>query len=116
MVADVATIPARAQGTQETQMNTIAISGNTYPVKDQIKALGGKWDAARKSWMVPADRADAARKLVASAPRQSSYGSYSTIGQRQQYRMSRAGWTGCPCGSIEDRPRDSDCERCQHDY
>ncbi|MCC6314802.1 MAG: hypothetical protein IT337_12410 [Thermomicrobiales bacterium] len=47
---------------------TVAITGNTYPVKDQIKALGGRWDADRKAWMVPDDRADEARKLVAGSP------------------------------------------------
>lgn len=45
-----------------------AITGNTYPVKDQIKALGGKWDADRKAWMVPDDQADAAKALVSGAP------------------------------------------------
>jgi hypothetical protein len=28
-------------------------TGNTYPIRDAIKALGGKWDAARKAWIVP---------------------------------------------------------------
>jgi hypothetical protein len=46
----------------------IAISGNTYPVKDAIKALGGRWKADAKSWMVPDAKADEARKLVAGAP------------------------------------------------
>lgn len=48
--------------------DTVAITGNTYPVKDQIKALGGRWDADRKCWMVSADKANAARSLVAGAP------------------------------------------------
>ena len=47
----------------------VAITGNTFPVKDQIKALGGRWDAERKAWMVPADRAEQARQLVAGAPK-----------------------------------------------
>lgn len=45
----------------------VAITGNTYPVKDQIKALGGKWNNDSKCWMVPADKADEARKLVAGS-------------------------------------------------
>lgn len=44
------------------------INGNTYPVKDKLRAIGGKWDAARKCWLVPDNRADEARKLVANAP------------------------------------------------
>lgn len=43
------------------------ITGNTYPVKDQIKMLGGRWNADAKAWMVPDDRAEEARQIVASA-------------------------------------------------
>ena len=28
-------------------------TGNTYPIRDAIKSLGGRWDAASKSWIVP---------------------------------------------------------------
>jgi hypothetical protein len=53
-------------------METVLVTGNTYPVKDQIKALGAKWDAAAKGWRVPADKADAARALVGgTAPKPS---------------------------------------------
>lgn len=44
------------------------ITGNTYPVKDAIKALGGKWNADKKAWIVPDDKAEQARRLVAGAP------------------------------------------------
>jgi hypothetical protein len=46
-------------------MTMTLITGNTYPVKDALKALGGKWDADRKGWMVPDAKAADARKLVA---------------------------------------------------
>lgn len=46
----------------------IAISGNTYPVKDQLRKLGGKWDPNQKAWLVPDDKADIAREIVAKAP------------------------------------------------
>ena len=45
-----------------------AITGNTYPVKDQLKALGGKWNPEVKGWVVPDDKAEEARRLVAGAP------------------------------------------------
>lgn len=48
-------------------MQTTLITGNTYPVKEEIKALGGRWDAEAKGWRVPSDKADDARKLVAKA-------------------------------------------------
>lgn len=93
-------------------MNTVAITGNTYPVKEQLKALGGRWNADRKAWMVPADKATLAQSLVISAPR-------TTYTPRRSYGGGSgrsSGWTGCSCGSIEGRPRASDCASCQHDY
>jgi len=48
-------------------MATMLITGNTYPVKDQIKALGGRWNKAAQGWDVPQERADEARALVAGA-------------------------------------------------
>lgn len=44
-----------------------AISGNTYPVKDQLKALGGRWNPNQKAWMVPDEKADQAKAIVAGA-------------------------------------------------
>jgi hypothetical protein len=101
---------------------TVAISGNTYPVKEQLKALGARWNADEKCWMVAESQAIRAREIVAGAGQKKSYsgasryGSYATIGQRQNERMASTGWTGCSCGSIEGRPRSSDCSQCQHDY
>ncbi len=46
------------------------IDGNTYPVREQIKALGGKWDPTAKAWSVPDDKADEARRIVANAPKE----------------------------------------------
>lgn len=45
-----------------------AIRGNTYPVKDRLKALGAKWDGEQKAWLVPDDKAQVAQQLVAQAP------------------------------------------------
>jgi hypothetical protein len=30
-------------------------------------------------------------------------------------RNARGTWTGCPCGSVEEYSRDSDCRQCQYD-
>jgi len=54
--------------TTTTSSTVVAISGNTYPVKDQLRALGGRWNPDARAWMVPAAKADAARALVAGAP------------------------------------------------
>lgn len=47
-----------------TKTTTVLITGNTFPVKDQLKALGGRWDAGAKGWRVPADKAVEAQELA----------------------------------------------------
>ena len=46
----------------------VAVSGNTYPARDALRALGGHWVAAAKTWEVPVSQAAAADAAVASAP------------------------------------------------
>ncbi len=48
-------------------MGMVQVSRNTYPGKDALGALGGRWDAAAKAWMVPSERAEEARKLVGAS-------------------------------------------------
>lgn len=49
------------------------ITGNTFPVKDQLKALGGRWNSVAKGWDIPDHAAEAALALVASvAPKPAS--------------------------------------------
>lgn len=43
----------------------VPVRGNSYPVKEKLKALGARWNGAEKCWMVPADRLDEANALVA---------------------------------------------------
>jgi hypothetical protein len=47
----------------------VLITGNTFPVKDAIKSLGGKWDNDAKGWRVPSAVASEARELVNNVPR-----------------------------------------------
>ena len=55
--------------------HTTLITGNTFPVKDALRAMGGRWDAANKGWRVPMDRASEALALIGgnSAPVRSTY-------------------------------------------
>ena len=66
--ADISTRGAgiAALAHDEAQQAREAITGNTYPIKDQLKALGGRWNPDQKVWMVPTDKADQARALVAA--------------------------------------------------
>lgn len=80
-----------------------AITGNTYPVKEALKALGGRWNAAQKAWMVSDDVAIEAQALVDSAPksehrrssyprRNSSYGSnYTRFASGAEVYTNRGG-------------------------
>lgn len=43
------------------------ITGNTYKVRNQLKALGGRWQPAEQGWLVPDDKAATAAALVAHA-------------------------------------------------
>lgn len=88
-----------------TTTQTVLVTGNTYPVKDQIKALGGRWDAAAKGWRVPADRAAEAQRLAGGA----------TAAPRKIRSTTRGTWTGCRCGSVEEYERANDCASCRHD-
>ena len=56
-----------------TETPLVEISGNTYPVKDQLKALGGKWNAEKKCWMVPSQNKTKAKELVTNAPKQTHH-------------------------------------------
>jgi len=37
---------------EDTAMKRIEITGNTFAVKDQLKALGARWDAEKKVWWI----------------------------------------------------------------
>jgi len=91
------------------------ITGNTSPVNEQIKALGGRWNGTVKGWEVPDEVADQARALVppgearagfvprgrrSSYPRnRSSYGSYYTRfqGGGEAFQNKRGRCEDAPC-------------------
>ena len=59
-----------AQNQTEDGDALVPIRGNTYAVREQLKALFGKWNANDKVWEVPASHAAKARALVAAQPPQ----------------------------------------------
>ena len=42
----------------------VALSGNTYPVKEALKALGAQWDKEQRAWLIAASKAAHARAIV----------------------------------------------------
>lgn len=45
----------------------VEITGNTYPVKDALKAMGARWNADKKCWMIAASKAQEAAAIVGTA-------------------------------------------------
>lgn len=43
----------------------VPVTGNTYPVRDRLRALGASWDAAAKVWMIDESRLAQAQAVVA---------------------------------------------------
>jgi hypothetical protein len=80
-----------------------SITGNTYPVKEQLKQLGARWNKAQRAWIVADDKAEQAREIVASAPAKRSNRSTSGRSYRSAYggRCEDAPCCGC-CGPSGD--------------
>lgn len=79
-----------------------AITGNTYPIRRELRAMGGEWDAAKKAWYVPDERADEARSLLGTGTARSNASRRS--GEYRSYRTRRTfipTGGGCHC---EDYP------------
>lgn len=41
-----------------------ALQGNTYPIKEQIRNAGGRWNANEKIWYVPENVFDKLKSLL----------------------------------------------------
>lgn len=85
--------------------NLIAITGNTYPVKEQLKALGARWDADIKAWMIAADKAEQAKAIVAGAGPAKAYSG-------PAYRPSRCRQCGCAPSRYNPIYRNGSCKNC----
>lgn len=42
----------------------VPVHGRTYGIKEELKAMGGKWDSKGKVWMVPRSREKEAIELI----------------------------------------------------
>jgi len=38
--------------------------GNTYPIKEQIKKAGGKWDSEKKAWLIPDSEFERIKSMI----------------------------------------------------
>lgn len=88
----------------------ILVTGNTFPVKDELKKLGGAWDSLNKGWLVPENRSAEARFLVVNAGTKrarrtaSTAPSHSTRTSRPRPAFKPCGYIGCNpdhCGECD---------------
>lgn len=59
-------VPTKPTGPNVPTM--VAVTGNTYPVKDELKQLGARWDNTARVWMVPQTMLARAQAIVARGP------------------------------------------------
>lgn len=97
----------------KTANERVPVAGNTYPVKEELKALGARWDAGEKAWMVPAEKAAEAQRIVAAAgPKKPysgakiygarTYGDAQVWAQRHNDGIGFCGARGCGRNGCED--------------
>ncbi len=79
----------------------VPVHGNTFPVKDKLKAMGGRWDPQQECWFVPRVQKMAADVLVGNASYEQTQFCY-TCGRtftfaecRQDGGDWQEGWCGC---------------------
>jgi hypothetical protein len=79
-------------------MNTLSlITGNTYPHRQALRALGGRWNPIAQGWEVPAELADRCRALVAGPRTVSTVVRFSSGAEIYQNRRGRCEDAPC-CG------------------
>ena len=50
------------------RVNYRYVRGNTYPVRNELRRLGGEWDKAAQAWRVPGNKYEEALAIVAADP------------------------------------------------
>jgi hypothetical protein len=77
----------------------VPVKGNTYPVKETLKTLGARWDKDAKTWLVPADKLEAAQTIVAGAPKKewTKVDSIAAAGRKRGETPGRCSDCGIAC-------------------
>lgn len=45
------------------------VTGNTFPVRDALRAMGSTWSSDERGWYVPMERLEEAEELIRNAPK-----------------------------------------------
>lgn len=78
----------RRDGRAQRGPSTVLVEGDTFPVRDALRAMGGRWDRTAKAWRIPADRAADARALVKPLARRDA---------QRVCRVCHLPRAACPC-------------------
>jgi len=83
-------------------MATVLITGNTYPHRNALRNMGGRWNAQAKGWEVPEDRATEAQALVGTFGKNAkrhAYQAHLSYGSdgKEYYRNKRGRCEDAPC-------------------
>ena len=85
----------------------VLVVGNTFPVKEELKRLGGAWDARNRGWLVPEQHSAEANHIVAEAGQKTARRTATTAPSRST-RTSRprsfrpCGYPGCNPGYCDE--------------
>jgi hypothetical protein len=84
-------------------MAQVVIAGNTYPVKDQLKSLGAKWDPDQRCWTITDKKIAEAQKIVAATLKPAATGKCSKCGKPCDPKYSTC---------YDHKPVPTQCKQC----
>ena len=77
--------------------HTIPIIGNTYPVRQQLKAIGCVWNARRRMWLATPENADQAQDIVEHQSQETNVDVFEFSSGPVAYRNKRGLCEDAPC-------------------
>jgi hypothetical protein len=81
----------------------VPVEGKTYDIRDKLRDMGGRWDAARKVWLVPqSQHARAVALLPVAAPRAPRAPSANRFTRATPRGWRPCGYPGCNPGYCDE--------------
>lgn len=86
------------------------LEGNTYPIRDVIKARGGKWMPNAKVWKVPDEHYEELAAMIKPCGK-SEYKSSASKKAGEEHFQGQL-WEECSCGNEPVYMPSHKCEKC----
>lgn len=98
--AEAAQALVNQQPAEASLLGMLPLYGNTFPIKEQLRGLGGRWDAAEKVWKLPPEKLAAAQKILAEMPQEETKQCWECGGTFTYAECKRNGgdWNDDYCG------------------